>query len=171
MKEANIKTESRKGKIQYQQVQVYKMQSPLKQAHIPFAATKATNVNIVLVEQLKVEIAERSLFLKDSMGLVPIPATGHNHGQVVAGVIGGVAKVATHDHGRVVEQGSALFLDLIHFEKELVQVLEGVNLDETQPSDHVRLASMVGQCMPAAGSARYLDGPVDPVHGESDDTG
>ena len=143
----------------------------LKQAHVPFAAAKAANVDVVLVQQLQVEVAKGTLFLKDSMGLMFISAPGHDYGQVVTGMIGRVAKVTPQYHGGVVEQSSFPFLDLIHFKKEPVIVPEGIDLDATQLGDLVRLAAMVGQGMPTTGGVRHLDGPVDPVHGEGNDAG
>ena len=56
------------------------------------------------------------------MGLVLIPSTGHDHGQVVAGMIGGVAEIASHDHGRVIEKSPSSFLNLIQFKKEIVKM-------------------------------------------------
>ena len=53
---------------------------PLEQAHVLLATPKAAKVDILLVEQFEVEIAKGSRFLKDRMGLMPVPATGHNHG-------------------------------------------------------------------------------------------
>ena len=44
-------------------------------------------------------------------------------------MIGGIAKVTAQYHGGVVEQSSFPFLDLIHFKKEPVIMLEGINLD------------------------------------------
>ena len=83
------------------------MPLPLEQAHVPFAAAKAANVDVVLVQQLQVEVAKGSLFLKDSMGLMFVSAPGHDHGQVVTGMTRGIAKVTAHYHGGVVEQSSA----------------------------------------------------------------
>ena len=50
-------------------------------------------------------------------------------------------------------------------------MLEGVDLDLAQLADHVGLATMVGEGVPASGSPGHLDSPVDPVHGEGDDAG
>ena len=106
------------------------------------------------MQQFQIEVAEWCRLLKDSMGLMGIAATGHDYGQVVTGMIGGIAKVTAHYHGGVVEQSSFPFLDLIHFKKEPVIVPEGIDLDATQLGDLVRLAAMVGQGMPTTGGAR-----------------
>ena len=59
---------------------------------------------------------------------MPVAAAGDDHRKIVTGVIRGIAKIATHHHGSVIKQRSCPFLDLIHFNKELVKVLEGINL-------------------------------------------
>ena len=103
---------------------------PLEQAHVLLATTKAANIDVVLVQQFQIKVAKGSLFLEGGMGLMPISTTGHDDGQVVTGMTRGIAKVTPHDHRRVVEQGSAFFLDLIHFKKESVEMFESVDLDE-----------------------------------------
>ena len=89
----------------------------LEQAHVLLATAKAANVDVVLVEQLQVEVAKGSLFLKDSMGLMPISAPGHDDGQVVTGMTRGIAKVTPHDHGGVVEQEFRLLPGFDPFQK------------------------------------------------------
>ena len=60
--------------------------SAIEQTHILLATAEAANVNVVLVQQLQIEVAKGSLFIKDSMGLMFVSAAGHDHGAVVAGV-------------------------------------------------------------------------------------
>ena len=102
---------------------------PLEQAHVLLATAKAANIDVVLVQQFQIKVAEWSCFLEDGMGLMFVSATGHDDGQVVTGMTRGIAKVTAHYHGGVVEQSSAFFLDLIHFKKELVEMLKGIDLD------------------------------------------
>ena len=119
------------------------MPLPLQQAHVLLATAKAANVNVMLVQQFQVEVAKGSLFLKDSMGLMFVSAPGHDHGQVVTGMIRGIAKVTAHYNGGMIEQSSFPFLDLIHFKKEPVKVLEGIDLDAAESRDLVGLSTVV----------------------------
>ena len=95
--------------------------SAIEQTHVLLTTAEAAYINVVLVQQLQVEVAKGSLFLTDSMGLMPVAATGHDHRQVVASMVGGVAKVATHHHRRVIKQGPTFFLDLIQDSMEMIQ--------------------------------------------------
>lgn len=117
--------------------------SALEQVHIRGAASKRTRINVVLVKQFQVKIAEVRRFFENGMGLVAIAAPGQDHGKVVAGVIGCVSEITAHHHGCVVEQGAVTFLNPVHLEKKAVEVLEGVDLDLAQAFDFFGLASMM----------------------------
>jgi len=117
--------------------------SAIEQTHILLATAEAAYVNVVLVEQFQIEVAKGSLFLKDSVGLMSVSAPGHDYWQVVTGMIGGIAKVTAQYHGGMIKQSSFPFLDLIHFKKEPVIVLEGIDLDFAQSGDYIRPVGMV----------------------------
>ena len=97
----------------------------------------------MLVKQLQVKVAEVRRFIENGMGLVAIAAPGHDHGKVVAGVIGCVSEITPHHHGGVVEQGTVTFLNLVHLEKKAVEVFEGVDLDLAQAFYFFGLAAVV----------------------------
>jgi hypothetical protein len=65
--------------------------SAIEQIHIFLATTKAAKIDVVLVQQLQVEVAKGSRFLKDGMRLVFVPTARHDHGQIVAGVTRGIS--------------------------------------------------------------------------------
>ena len=109
--------------------------------------------------------------LENGVPLVTKAATGDDGGQVVAGVIGGVSETAADYHGGVVEQGAVAFPDLIEIGEKLIEVLEKVDLDATEVGDLVGLSAVVRKRVPTTGGAGHLDGPIDPVHRESDDPG
>ena len=115
----------------------------LQPTHVLLAAPKTAKVDIVLVQQFQIEVAKWSRFLEHGMGLVPVAAPSHDHGQVVMGVVGGVAEIAANHHRGVIEQGPAFFLYLVHLEKEAVEMLEGVALDLAQLIDFGGIAAMV----------------------------
>ena len=96
--------------------------SAIEQTHILLTTAEAAYVNVVIVQQFQIEITKRSRAAQHSMSLMPIAAAGHDHGEVITGVVRGIAKVAAHHHGGVVEQRPFAFFDLIHFKKELVKV-------------------------------------------------
>ena len=95
------------------------------------------------VEQLKVEVAERSGSLENCVPLVSISAPCHNSGKVIAGMIGGITKVTANDHGGVIEQRSPIFLDPVEFREEFVEVLYDVDLDPAQFRKHAGLTPVV----------------------------
>ena len=97
----------------------------------------------MLVKQFQVKIAEVRRFLENGMGLVAIATPGHDHGKVVAGMIGSVSEITAHHYGGVVEQGTVTFLDLVHLEKKAVKVFEGIDLDLAQAFDFFGFAAVV----------------------------
>ena len=117
--------------------------SALEQVPVRGAASERTRINVVLVKQFQVKIAEVRRLLEDGMGLVAIATPGHDHGKVVTGVIGCVSEITPHHHGGVVEQGAVTFLDPVHIEKKAVEVLECVDLDLAQAFDFFGLAAVV----------------------------
>ena len=131
--------------------------------HVLFAATKAANVNVVLVQQFKEEVAKGCLGLQLCMRLVTIATTGDDGGQVVTSMIGGISKVAAHHHGRMVEQRAATFRNLIKIEQELVVPTKDICFDATQCGNSFRATAMVRQRMPTAGGPGYFDGSIDPI--------
>ena len=100
----------------------------------------------MLVKQFQIEVAEVRRFIENGVGLVAVAASGHDHGKVVAGVIGSVSEITAHHHGGVVEQGTVTFLDLVHLEKKAVEVFESVDLDLAQAFDFFGLATMMREC-------------------------
>lgn len=63
------------------------------------------------------------------MGFMLIPSAGDDYGQVVAGMIGGVSEIASHDHGRVIKKGPIPFLNLIQFKKEIIEMPQCINFN------------------------------------------
>ena len=95
--------------------------SPLQQFHVPLAAAKTCRIHPVAVEQLKVEVAERSGPVQDRVSLVTIPATRHDGGEIVMGMVGGIAEVTPDHHRGLVEQRAPLSLRLPRADNEAQQ--------------------------------------------------
>ena len=89
------------------------------------------------VEQLKVEVAERSGPVQDRVSLVTIPSTRHDGGEIVMGMVGGIAEVTPDHHRGLVEQRAPLFLDFIQIGEEAVEVLHDIDLDPAQFNEAV----------------------------------
>jgi len=142
-----------------------------EKAEFSIAVAEAGGIDVVMTQQLKVKIAKGGGLLEHGVPLVTKAAAGDDGGQIVAGVIGRVPEIASDHNGCVVEQATVALRNLIQIEEELVEMLEEVDLDTTEVGDHVRLPSVMRESVPTAGGAGYLDGPIDPVHGEGDDPG
>ena len=84
-----------------------------EQAQVLFAASEAADVDVVLVQKLKVEIAQWRRLLQNLVCLMPIAAAGDEGRQVVVGVVGGIAEIAADDDRCVIEEGPALFGDQV----------------------------------------------------------
>ena len=88
-----------------------------KQSHILFTTAEFADVDVVLMQQFQMQVAKWSRLFQYPMRLVSITAPGHDGGQVVAGVVGGISEVAADDHRGVIKQGAVTFLDLIQVGK------------------------------------------------------
>ena len=74
-----------------------------EQRHRPLTATKATLINVELVQEFKVEITKRRRFLQDGVRAMSVAAAYDDSGQIIAGVIGRITEVAADDDCRVIQ--------------------------------------------------------------------
>ena len=87
--------------------------SALEQFQILLPATELTEIDVEFVQQFEIEVAKGCWLFEDRLTLVAIAATGDDGGQIVASMVGRIAKVAPDDNSGVVQQGAAAFFDLI----------------------------------------------------------
>ena len=67
------------------------------------AATETINVDIMLMEQIHVEIAEWSRVFQHGVGLMPVSASRNDSGKIVTKVFRGIPKITANHNGRVVK--------------------------------------------------------------------
>ena len=129
------------------------------------------SIDVVVVQEFEEKVAEVGGLIEDGMGLVFVAAACDYRGKVVAGVVGGVAKVAADEDSGVVKERTVAFGNLIEVGEELVEVFEQVNLDEAELFQGVFLAAVMGKGVPTASGTGDFDRTVDPVEREGEDAG
>ena len=68
-----------------------------------FAATEAINIYIMMMEQIHIEIAERSGAFQYGVVLMPVSASRNDGGKIVTKVLRRISKITANHNGCVVK--------------------------------------------------------------------
>ena len=65
-------------------------------------AAELAEVNVVFVQNFEPQVTQRRWLFRRSVNLMPVPAASHNCGQIAAGMIRRVSKIAADDNCGVI---------------------------------------------------------------------